>query len=123
MASPAEMQGARLREAAQLFRAGDINATATSVSEDRMDSLLRIGAYESAAIELLEDSAGFMLSRGLMGKCMATVVLETPSEEIAVDGATPALAMLAATAAAQISRLATVANSLERGARRREGAG
>ena len=118
-ASPPEMQGARVREAAQLFRAGDMNAAAEGVSQDRLDSLLRIGAYESAAIELLEDSTGFMLSRGLMGKCMATVMLETPSEEITVHGATPALAMIAATAAAQISRRDRI-RLAQRGARRRE---
>jgi hypothetical protein len=116
------MQGARVREAALLFRACAMNPAEAGASQDRLNSLVRIGAYETAAIELLEDSTGFMLSRGLTGKCIATVVLETSSEEITAGGATPALALIAATAAAQISRLTTASASPQLGARRREGA-
>ena len=57
---------------------------------------LRVGACESAVMEIIGGETSFMLSRGGSGRCLATVVLPDGSEEVISEGSTLALALLAA---------------------------
>ena len=64
--------------------------------EAKLDAMLAIGAYESAALSLLPRSAGYMLSRGPSGEHLATVILPESEQERIAGGATAALALIAA---------------------------
>ena len=66
----------------------------------RFAALLQVGAGESAALTLLGDCCGFMLSRGPMGEALATIVLPGTANECTANGDTLALAIAAALAQA-----------------------
>ncbi len=67
---------------------------------DRIEALLQAGAAESAALALLGDRCGYMLSRGPMGEALATIVLPGSTNECTANGDTLALAIAAALAQA-----------------------
>lgn len=90
-ASGPEDQADRLREAHALFRHHD------PVASSVLDAMIAARAYESAALALVGPAAGYMLSRGGTGICLASVYLPG-CEQRTCEGATPALALLAATA-------------------------
>ena len=64
------------------------------------EAMLGAGAEDAAAVAMLQDWAGFMLSHGPGGGYMATVVVEDLAGEASADGASVALALLGATARA-----------------------
>ena len=70
------------------------------LATDRFEALLKAGAAESAALALLGDCCGYMLSRGPMGEALATVILPGSSNECTANGDTLALAIAAALAQA-----------------------
>lgn len=67
---------------------------------DGLDALLAAGGADAAALRLVEARAGYMLSRGIGGSHVATVVLDGHSGETSAEGASAALALLGALAAA-----------------------
>jgi len=84
-------QADRLREAAGLL------GLDTWSEEGRVfEAMLNCGAYESAGLVLLGGSTPFILSRGGPGTCLASTMLAHNSEEVVVESATLALALVAA---------------------------
>ncbi|PEQ14290.1 hypothetical protein B2G71_01415 [Novosphingobium sp. PC22D] len=103
--STVDDEGERMAEAASLFLAenrgqGGSQAWAAAGSIDR---LLSNGAPVDAAISLMGEGVSFMLSRGGGGTCLATIVVVEGSEEVVAEGATPALALIGAYAAALLA--------------------
>jgi hypothetical protein len=70
----------------------------------RFELLLASGAHESAAIALIPDHAGFMLSRGGNDRYISSVVV-TGCGEHTIEGNTAALAIMAAMISAYHSLL------------------
>ena len=94
---------ARLREAFALFSLAPEESTLHGAPMPRtaaFEAMLACGATDSAALALLPQGSGFLLSRGEDGLCLASVMLGGSHEEVTAQGATPALAMLSAMAAA-----------------------
>lgn len=107
---PAE-QADRLREALRVFhpiRHAD-SAGRLLICKDDLDALLSAGAFESAALGMLSEDVGFMVSRGRAGLSFASVILPGSLDESSAAADTVALAILAATASAllMIDALAT----------------
>ncbi|MBS0255348.1 MAG: hypothetical protein JSS36_09110 [Proteobacteria bacterium] len=73
----------------------------------RIGRMLDAGAALCAAIELLGPGVGYLLSRGGSGRVIASVVLPTSQAEVTLEGATPALALLAAYSAALLEAVGT----------------
>ncbi|MET1756778.1 hypothetical protein ABVV53_15135 [Novosphingobium sp. RD2P27] len=69
-----------------------------AIDPPRLELLLAIGAHETAAMAMLIDDAGYMLSRSYDGQSLATVALPGLNDEKSAAGATPALALVAAVA-------------------------
>jgi hypothetical protein len=67
---------------------------------ERIPALLAAGAVESAALALVPEEAGYMLSRGNGGWHLASFVLPGLDEEITAEGPTMALALIGAMAGA-----------------------
>ena len=85
----------RIREAGRLLQeAAPVDGGCPDLGA--VESMLACGAAESAVMSILDPDMAFMLSRGVGGSCLATVVVEDGSEEIISEGATVALALLAA---------------------------
>ena len=61
-----------------------------------IEAMLACGATESAVLALIGPNDTFMLSRGLNGTCLATLVMADGSEEMICEAATLSLALLAA---------------------------
>jgi hypothetical protein len=92
-----------LREGYRLMRlAPDVEAdrVAHVPGEARFETLVASGAWASAALALVPERAGYLLSRGEAGTHLASIVLDGPDEEIAAEAFSPALALLAALAGA-----------------------
>ena len=64
--------------------------------EERIEAMLAAGAFESAALALLPQGTGYMLSRGANGEHLASVFLAGTDSEMTAHGATAALALIAA---------------------------
>jgi len=92
VASAAAEQADRLAEACELLACGHDAA--------RIDVMLRAGAYESAALAVIGEGAGYMLSRGPSGSALASVILPGSEDEATAEASTPALALIAAHVAA-----------------------
>ena len=69
---------------------------APKLAEAKIDAMLAAGAFESAALALLPQHAGYMLSRGPSGEHLASVFLPDSDRETTAGGATAALALVAA---------------------------
>lgn len=64
--------------------------------EESIEAMLAVGAFESAALALLPQGAGYMLSHGANGEHLASVFLAQSQVEMTAHGATGALALIAA---------------------------
>jgi hypothetical protein len=64
------------------------------------EALLALGAFESAALALLGDAVGYMLSSSANGASLASIILPGMTQDISAEGANGALALLTAFAAA-----------------------
>lgn len=84
----------RIREAARILGA-EGGVACASVNFARLEQLLEADAPESAVLSLLGPRVPFMLSRG-NGSCLATVLVPEEGGEVMAEGATMALALLAA---------------------------
>jgi hypothetical protein len=96
--SPASNQAACLIEAARLLR--------SAAEVTRVEAMVACDAFESAASLVLGPDRPFLVSRGATGLCLATTLIasgETEEREATGEGATPALALLAALAAALLA--------------------
>ena len=71
-----------------------------NLDEPGFEALLGAGGEDAAALALLQGWAGFMLSHGPGGRYMATVLVEGRADETTVEGASAALALIGAVAAA-----------------------
>ncbi len=69
-----------------------------------IEAMLGCNASESAVLALIGPDDTFMLSRGMNGTCLATLVMADGSEEMICEAATLSLALLAA----YVSKLLTV---------------
>ncbi|MEO5597705.1 MAG: hypothetical protein ABIQ66_03710 [Novosphingobium sp.] len=101
-AYPSE-QARRLRELRELLASAPDAAArlGSNVPEPAIfAAMLRAEAWESAALSLLGDDAGYMLSRGPAGRHMASVMLPGRPEESTATADTAALALAAALAMA-----------------------
>lgn len=85
----------RIREAVLLLHDADGDATA-AFEPAAVEAMLACGAAESAVLAILGEDVNCMVSRGSAGTCLATLVLPDGSEEVICEGATLALALLAA---------------------------
>jgi hypothetical protein len=93
-ASGADNQAQRLRQALTLLRPGSQPAM--------IEVMIAAGAFESAALALIGSDAAWMLSRSRAGRCLASVIAPGMTAETDGEGATPALALLAAWAMTEI---------------------
>lgn len=94
--APAE-QADRLQEAFCLYAGMRPAPAGVSVPEPSVfGHFLASGAHESAALSLIGQQSGWLLSRSAAGTSMATVKLQGYGEESTVEAATPALALLCA---------------------------
>jgi len=100
-------EGDRIREAGLLLQRAAI-AGCGSPDIGAIETMLSCGAAESAVLAILDPDLAFMLSRGVGGYCLATVVVEDGSEEIMSEGATVSLALLAAYVSLLLARLERV---------------
>jgi hypothetical protein len=75
---------------------GRLAGQGMQLSEALLESLLAARAYESAAIAMLPEYTGYMLSKGINGVHMASVIMPGSSEDSYAYGATAALALIAA---------------------------
>jgi hypothetical protein len=92
--SGAEDQAQRLRQALTLLRPASKPAM--------IEVMIAAGAFESAALALIGTDAAWMLSRSGAGRCLANVIAPGMTAEADGEGATPALALLAAWAMIEI---------------------
>jgi hypothetical protein len=101
-AFPSE-QSARLRDLRDILAgAPDPAARLGSNVPDwkSFDAMCRAEAWESAALSLLGEDCGYMLSRGAGGRHIASVILPGRAEEATASADTAALALAAALAMA-----------------------
>ena len=97
--SAPDEQADRIREAFSLLRqsAGKSKGARASLPDEfALETMLATGAYESAAIALLDRETGFMLSRGGNGTCLATIAAPGGAKESTAEACTLALALLSA---------------------------
>lgn len=97
---------ARLAEAVNLFvsKNGFRADLAAPAQEASIRDAIEAGAAVDAALAIIGDDTVFMLSRGGGGTCLATMILADGGEEVMGEAVTPALALLAAYAAALLAR-------------------
>lgn len=98
VSSAASEEEDRIREGTSLF-ARMSSEGGPSVDPLAIEAMLACGAGESAVLELIGRDAPFIASRGVGGNCLATLILPDGAEEVIAEGATLALALLAAHAA------------------------
>lgn len=82
-------------------------AVAHAAGEPGLAATIAAGGALSAAVALLGERAGYLISRGPGGVCMATVVLDGSGREESAEGTTPALAVLGAHLGALLAQLDT----------------
>jgi hypothetical protein len=75
----------------------------------RLDALLDVGAFDTAAAALMPESASYILSRSTDGECLASVLLPGMDEEMTSQAQSPAMAMISALSAC----LASAAGSMD----------
>lgn len=92
--APAEEHD-RIREAILLLHDPD-GQNGAPFDPATIEAMLACGASESAVLTILGPDINCMVSRGSAGSCLATLVLPDGSEEVISEGATIALALLAA---------------------------
>lgn len=67
------------------------------------DTMLAAQCWESAAVSLLAAEAGYMVSRGGDGECLASVLLPGMGEEVSAGAQHMALALVSALASALVA--------------------
>jgi hypothetical protein len=70
-----------------------------------IEVMIAAGASESAALAMIGTDAAWMLSRGAVDSCLASVILPGMTEEVTAQACTPALALLAAWSSAALCLL------------------
>ncbi|GGC41123.1 hypothetical protein GCM10011371_30710 [Novosphingobium marinum] len=93
-------------EAGRMAEAVRILAGSESRDCRHIDDMISAGGCTSAAIALLPGDAGFLLSRGRSGANLASVSLALGEADVSAQASTPALALVAAYAAALIAETA-----------------
>ena len=99
-----DTQAQRLREAVAILSAEPEQRSAfTRAGLDMaiLDGLIECGAFESAALAIIGEGTAFMLSRSGDNRCLATIA--DHGVEATAEGATLALALLAAYAGALLA--------------------
>lgn len=81
------------------WRFGDLPSRAA------FETLLAVEAWESAALALLPESAGYLFSRSGDGAAIASLVLPECAEDVTAEADSPALALVSALAGALIAAL------------------
>lgn len=76
--------------------------SAPRVPRELVEVMIAARAFESAALAVIGPQAAWMLSKGSENACLASVLLPGMNEEITREGATPALALIAAWASAAL---------------------
>ncbi len=98
MDCPPDDQRHVLRQAAKLLRRGPAGEDFGVLSPADFEAMIRIGAFESAAISLLGPGSGYLLSRGPNGIHLASVFLPGSDVEVTAEAPSAALALVAALA-------------------------
>jgi len=104
VASSVEEEADRIREAAGLFDQADTAGLASARRTD-IEPLLAAGGGVCATLAVIGDQPSFMLSRGGDGTCLATFVLGDEPQEAIAEGASLALALLAAYVSALLDEI------------------
>ena len=105
-ASAPSEEADRVRDAVDLFARPHSESSGLFVPAPdaaAIEAMLACGANESAVLALMSPDAGFLLSRGGNGICLASIVLPDGSEEVTAEGSTMALALLAALVSAVLA--------------------
>ncbi|MCB2047556.1 MAG: hypothetical protein KDE32_04935 [Novosphingobium sp.] len=89
---------------AELLREARI-ITRARYSPRMIEVMIAAGAGESAALAMIGKDVAWMLSKGAVDSCMASVILPGMTEEVTMQASTPALALLAAWASAALCLL------------------
>ncbi|CDO35555.1 MULTISPECIES: hypothetical protein [Novosphingobium] len=110
--SDAAEESDRIREAGLLLQGTPLGMK-HELDLNAIEAMLASGAAESAVLAILGPDIAFMLSRGGSGSCLATVVMDDESEEMISEGATVALALLAAHVSLLLARLEFDGQDLE----------
>ena len=76
-------------------------------SRSGFEALLAVEAWESAALALVPEAAGYLFSRSGDGAAIASLVLPGCDEDITAEGDCPALALVAALAASLMAAMVT----------------
>lgn len=96
----------RIREAMVLLHRGAMMSTRIhSADPSVVETMLACGAPESAVLAMFAPEAVFMVSRGQDNACLATVIAGAEADEVISEGATLALALLAAYVAGLLAGL------------------
>ena len=72
-------------------------------AQPEFDAMLAAQCWDSVALALLPEAAGYMISRGGDGDCLASVLLPGAGDEVSAHGLHPALALVAALSAALVA--------------------
>lgn len=104
-ASVAADEPDRVRDALRLMLASNAPPGLADPVPDaaRIEAMLLLGAAESAAIALIGPDTAFMLSRGINGSNLASVVLADGTSDFAAQGASLALSLLCAWASSLVA--------------------
>ena len=92
-------QAACLRDAWKLIQKAPVICSQPSGSwptATLLEAMIEVAAFESAALAMLPEGTGYMLSRAASGMSIASIVLAESAEDVTSTAATPALAILAA---------------------------
>ncbi|WP_298197172.1 hypothetical protein [Novosphingobium sp.] len=98
-----EDEGDRIRDAHELLASAPNPTLIAGLAvppESRIDGMIAAGAPTSAAMALLGEGSGYLLSCGSGGGHLASVVLPGSAQDVSACGDTPALALVGAIATA-----------------------
>ena len=89
----------------EAHRFGDLPSRAS------FEALLAVEAWESAALALLPEAAGYLFSKSGDGIAIASLVLPDCTEDVSAEADSPALAVVSALAAALMAVMVTAPNA------------
>ena len=98
-----EDEGDRIRDAHDLLASAPNPTLIAGLAvppESRIDGMIAAGASASAAMALMGEGSGYLLSCGSAGSHLASVVLPGFDHDVSACGDTPALALIGAIALA-----------------------
>ena len=99
----ADAEDERIRDAHDLLNAAPhprLIAGLVVPEQSRIEGLIASGAGASAALAMLGEDSGYLLSRGSGGEHLASIVLPGAGRDVSACGDTPALALVGAMARA-----------------------